>query len=260
MIFADKIIMHRKKLGLSQEQLAQQLGVTRQSVSKWEAGTSIPEMSKLIILSELFQVSLDYLVKDYLEEEEGYFSKESTVEKRADTKKLEEKIDTLIRYQRGYEYTSRIKIKGIPLVSVRFKNHGMVVAKGIIAIGNGAVGVVSLGGISIGVISFGAISGGILAVGAVAVGIAAFGAVAIGILAIGASAVGIYAAGASAVGKEVAVGSAAVGKVAAGRQVSGVYELKWHMGMGKEAAEKFIIEKLPQLWKPLAKLLSFFFS
>lgn len=260
MIFADKIIMHRKRLGLSQEQLAQQLGVTRQSVSKWEAGASIPELSKMVVLSELFQVSIDYLVKDYLEEDERYLSKEHNADPKADTEKLEEKIDALIRYQRGYEYTSRRKIKGIPLVSIRFKNHGMVVAKGIIAIGNGAIGVVSIGGISIGVISLGGISGGIFALGAVAVGIVAFGGVAIGILAIGASAIGIYAAGAVALGKEAAVGSAAVGKVAAGREVSGIYELKWQPGMGKDIAQKFILEKLPQIWKPLAKLLSFFFT
>ena len=48
---------------MSQEQLADRLGITRQSVSKWESGAALPELAKLITLSEMFQVSIDYLVK-----------------------------------------------------------------------------------------------------------------------------------------------------------------------------------------------------
>ena len=59
MNLAEKLIIQRKKLGMSQEQLADRLGITRQSVSKWEAGSSMPEISKLIAISELFGVSLD---------------------------------------------------------------------------------------------------------------------------------------------------------------------------------------------------------
>lgn len=54
----------RKKNGLSQEELAEKLGVSRQSISKWESGTSLPEIDKLILLSEYFNVSVDYLVKE----------------------------------------------------------------------------------------------------------------------------------------------------------------------------------------------------
>ena len=70
MIFADKLIQLRKKSGWSQEELAEQLNVTRQSVSKWEGAQSIPDYEKLIRLSELFGVSLDYLLKDNVEEAE----------------------------------------------------------------------------------------------------------------------------------------------------------------------------------------------
>ena len=66
MIFADKLIELRKKSGWSQEELAEQLGVSRQSVSKWEGAQSIPDMNKLIKMSELFSVSLDTLIKDEL--------------------------------------------------------------------------------------------------------------------------------------------------------------------------------------------------
>lgn len=69
MIFADKLIQLRKKSGWSQEELAGQMDVTRQSVSKWESAQSIPDLEKIIRLSELFGVSLDYLLKDELEEE-----------------------------------------------------------------------------------------------------------------------------------------------------------------------------------------------
>ena len=54
----------RKKNGWSQEELAFQLGVSRQSVSKWESGTSIPDLERIIKLSEIFHVSTDYLLKD----------------------------------------------------------------------------------------------------------------------------------------------------------------------------------------------------
>ncbi len=68
MIFADKLIQLRKKSGWSQEDLANQMEVTRQSVSKWEAAQSIPDLDKIIKLSSLFGVSIDYLLKDEMEE------------------------------------------------------------------------------------------------------------------------------------------------------------------------------------------------
>ena len=67
MILADKIIDLRKKNGWSQEELAEHLGVSRQSVSKWESGMSVPDLNKIIAMSELFGVSTDYLLKDELD-------------------------------------------------------------------------------------------------------------------------------------------------------------------------------------------------
>mgnify|MGYP002582087592 FL=1 len=69
MILADKIVSLRKKAGWSQEELAEKLGVTRQSVSKWEGAQSVPDMDKVVTMSRLFGVTTDYLLKDELEEE-----------------------------------------------------------------------------------------------------------------------------------------------------------------------------------------------
>lgn len=64
MILADKIIELRKKNGWSQEDLAEKLDVSRQSISKWESAQSIPDMNKILKLSEIFGVSTDFLLKD----------------------------------------------------------------------------------------------------------------------------------------------------------------------------------------------------
>ncbi len=71
MILADKLILLRKKAGWSQEELAEQMNVTRQSVSKWEGTQSIPDLEKIVRLSQLFGVSTDYLLKDEIEDIEG---------------------------------------------------------------------------------------------------------------------------------------------------------------------------------------------
>lgn len=71
MILADKIIKERKKLGLSQEELAEKMNVSRQAVSKWESNQSVPEIEKILQLSELFGVSTDYLLKDNIEANEN---------------------------------------------------------------------------------------------------------------------------------------------------------------------------------------------
>lgn len=70
MILAEKIQLLRKKSGYSQEALAEKCGVSRQAISKWEADIALPETEKIIILSNLFSVSIDVLLKDELEIDE----------------------------------------------------------------------------------------------------------------------------------------------------------------------------------------------
>ena len=67
MLLSEKIMSLRKRNGWSQEELAQQLGVSRQSVSKWESMASMPDIQKIMAMSELFGVSTDYLLKDEME-------------------------------------------------------------------------------------------------------------------------------------------------------------------------------------------------
>ena len=63
MNLSKKIFELRKANGMSQEQLAEKIGVSRQSISKWESGDSTPEMERLVELSRVFEVSTDYLLK-----------------------------------------------------------------------------------------------------------------------------------------------------------------------------------------------------
>lgn len=255
MNFGDKLILLRKQKGMSQEQLAMQLGITRQSVSKWESSYTVPELSKIIMLSEMFGVSVDYLVKDYMEED---YKNQPEVLVEQD-KSLEEKVDRIARYVEGYSYTSKTRIAGIPLVSIKFSRHlgKGCVAKGIIAIGNVSIGVISIGACSLGVFSLGALTAGLFAMGAAAVGIVAMGAAAIGIISIGTASIGIYSGGVASLGKEVSVGVAAHGRTAIGEKASGTHVLQYYEGMDRQVIEDFIVKNNPKLWRPLVRLFSF---
>lgn len=63
MNFSEKLLTLRKANGLTQEQLAEKLDVSRQSVSKWESGQAIPEPEKIVALGDVFHVTTDYLLK-----------------------------------------------------------------------------------------------------------------------------------------------------------------------------------------------------
>ena len=69
MILADKIMCLRKQKGWSQEELADKMNVSRQSVSKWENESTVPEMDKIVLLSNIFKVSTDYLLKEDMKED-----------------------------------------------------------------------------------------------------------------------------------------------------------------------------------------------
>lgn len=261
MTFSEKLTDLRRKAGLSQEQLADRLGVTRQSVSKWEGGTAMPELVKLISLSELFGVSVDYLVKDWMEEPDNPCGgTEEISSKQAD--RLEKKVDELTNYVKGkvYRYDSKTRILGLPLVSIRF---GLVrnatfskdnVARGIIAIGNAAVGVVAIGIVGVGLFTFGVVGMGLLSLGIVAAGLGAFGVAALGYLALGVSAVGVYTGGVAAIAAKIAVAVSAVAPTAVGEFASGSHVLLWGDGLSAPEVRSFLLEHHPDLWEPLLDL------
>lgn len=182
--FCDKLIVLRREKGLSQEQLAEYLEVSRQSVSKWEADKTMPEISKLIAISGLFQVSLDYLLIDDCENRNGRFPgvedvpdygagkglggsdikrqqdsgqwemdagwPETSSRETEEMKKSLNEIKEFIGCREGFEYKSKASVFGLPLVHVKFGGgNGKVrlrdAAWGIIAVGNLAFGVVSVG-------------------------------------------------------------------------------------------------------------------
>lgn len=239
MEFSEKLIRLRRRAGLSQEQLADRLGVTRQSVSKWESGAAMPELTKLIALSDQFQVSVDDLVREErtaLEEPHG---------PSPETVRLEEKLDRLTEeYQRSwgpyFAYTSRAKIGRLPLVSVRLgrdrhpSRHTLAV--GVLAVGNFSVGLVSVGLISLGGLSLGLVSFGLLALG-----LAAMGYVAAGL-----SVLGVYGFGVAVRASRLAVGVAAsAGHAAVGVDASAAHTLL--VGDGREAVEAFLVQHAPEL-------------
>lgn len=81
MILADKIIRLRKKNGWSQEEFSEKMNVSRQAVSKWEGAQSIPDIEKILLMSQLFGVTTDYLLKDEIEDEEFTDTVPETVRK-----------------------------------------------------------------------------------------------------------------------------------------------------------------------------------
>lgn len=68
MTFGEKLSDLRKKAGLSQQALSEKVGVARQTVSKWESGAAMPSTDNIHCLSQLYGVSVDYLLNDYVEE------------------------------------------------------------------------------------------------------------------------------------------------------------------------------------------------
>ena len=258
MTFSEKLADLRRKAGMSQEQLADRLGVTRQSVSKWESGTAMPELVKLISLSELFGVSMDYLVKDWMDspEEPGSGGEDLSAQQAV---RLEKKVDELTRV---YRYDSKTRIFGLPLVSIRFGfvRNGKLsmdnVARGIIAIGNAAIGVVAIGIVGVGLFTFGVVGLGLLSLGIVAAGLGAFGVMALGYLALGVSAVGVYAGGVAAIAAKIAAAVSAVAPTAIGEHASGSHVLLWGDGLTAPEVRAFLLEHHPDLWQPLLDLFS----
>lgn len=251
----DKLIQLRREHGYSQEQLANMLDVSRQSVSKWESEQSIPEINKLIVMADIFAVTVDSLVRNDQEI--------LPIELRQN--KLESSNNAIninshnpaIPYRYGfYEYKSKTKVLGIPLVHIK-TGYGVQVAKGIIAIGNISIGLISIGGLSVGGICIGGISLGLLAIAGLALGGLAIGGAAIGIFALGGFALGMYSVGGIVIASRIGIGGLAYGPTAIGTVAKGEYTLKVTETVSKVQVRNFILEHNPRIWRPLLKFLAF---
>lgn len=210
MTTGEKIAKLRKDNELTQEQLAEKMEVSRQSVSKWESGLAFPETEKLISLSMLFGCSTDYLLKSDIQEPQ-YAAAQG--------------FQTWgVKPGVLYEYKSRRTVLGLPLVHIHIGTkgaaHGFFAfglrARGVVSFGLLSAGIVSFGVLSIGLLAFGSLALGLLAFGAIAAGIIAVGAVAVGVFALGACSIGLFSVGAAAFGHYFALGDAATAKIALG--------------------------------------------
>ena len=108
MILADKIIKLRKQLGWSQEELAEQMNISRQSVSKWESANSIPDINRIIMLANIFEVSTDFLLKDDIE----------TLDSLSDSKEpstIQISLEQALEYVENKEKISSLTTKGVVL-------------------------------------------------------------------------------------------------------------------------------------------------
>lgn len=88
MNFSEKVQFQRKRKGITQEELSEALEVSRQTIAKWEAGLSFPEIKKIVKLSYFFNVSIDYLLKDEIENYEESKKKEFKKNKKVYSKKI----------------------------------------------------------------------------------------------------------------------------------------------------------------------------
>ena len=221
MTLGEKLSKLRKEYNYTQEQLADILGVTRQSISKWESDIAYPETDKLVKLGKLFDCSMDYLLNEDVTEKQGT--------------EPEENEAFWVKFKKQFhERKSEKMIFGMPLYHIGKNAHGFFAvglkARGVFSVGLMSRGIVSLGLLSLGVISIGlfalglisvaVIAVGLLAVGSIALGLLAVGAIGVGLISFGALSVGCFSTGALAVGNYYACGDHAYGMIAIGKSVA----------------------------------------
>lgn len=255
MSFAEKLMELRKQKGWSQEELGDKLGVTRQTVSKWELGATTPEMEKLAAISDLFGITTDELIKGCTSQSE------SPTEQ------------TVVIHKKAREYRSKRTWRGMPLVHIAKNAKGVVAiglrAKGIISIGLMSIGFVSVGVLACGVLAIGTlafgvfvtgmISAGVFSLGGAAAGLFAFGGVACGWCSYGGVSCGMYAVGGFAKG-QVAVGGVADGIIAFGKDDRTIGEIVFGPGVTAEEFRAAVMSRFPNTPKFIADWMSWFAS
>lgn len=259
MTFQEKLQTLRKQNGMSQEKLAEMLGISRQAVSKWESGQSYPDMDKLIALSDLFKVSIDSLIKEKQPNETGPYLEHNP---------------SLYYPSIHYEYKSKRSLFGLPLVHINV-GLGFYTAKGILAIGNISLGLLSIGGVALGGLCLGALSTGLiglagaalgllLSIGGLSIGALAVGGMAIGIITLGGLSIGMFSVGGAAFASHIAIGGYANGPIAVGHTARGIETIVSHSQTGLDdisakQVRSLILKEYPGLWKPILDWLTLFF-
>ncbi|MBP3577064.1 MAG: helix-turn-helix transcriptional regulator [Lachnospiraceae bacterium] len=252
----EKIARLRKENNYTQEQLAALLGVSRQSVSKYESGVTYPETDKLIRLSELFGCTVDYLLKDNAEEPDGYVG---TAEQ---SDKKEAFSINFVSQWKNFECKSEKIVFGMPLWHIGKNAKGVfaigIKAKGIVSVGLFSFGLVSFGFCSFGLLAFGLFALGLLSAGCFSLGGLAFGAIAVGIITCGAVAIGEFSIGALAIGHYFALGDHAYGMFAIG-DTKAVGENFEQLGevteLGKQMAVKAMRQEVPKYYQWVVKII-----
>ena len=221
MTLGEKLSKLRKEYNYTQEQLADILSVSRQSISKWESDIAYPETNKLIKMGKLFECSMDYLLNEDITEKQGL----QPTEKESIWDKFKKQI---------HERKSEKMLFGMPLYHIGRNAHGFfaigfkargvfsfgLMSRGVFSVGLLSLGVISIGLLSLGLISAGVFSAGLLAVGTIALGLFAAGAISLGLISFGALSVGYFSTGALAIGKYAAVGDYADAMIAIGKTVA----------------------------------------
>ena len=212
----EQLVKLRKENNMSQEKLAELLGVSRQTIYKWENNKAYPDMINLVAISEIFDVSIDELISG---------DKQSNLA-----------VNEIENKKISYEYKSDRYIGNLPLIHI---NLGMknCKAKGIIAIGNVSIGLISIGLASIGLRSMGLLSLGFLSIGLLSIAIIASGFCGIGVISISIIAIGIYTLGV------ISLGLFSIGGIAFSKYLSVGYYAKASVAIGVGAKGSIILVK-----------------
>lgn len=280
MNFGDKLAALRRENNYTQEQLADILSVSRQSISKWESNAAYPETDKIIKICQLFGCSTDYLLVDGVsdrgawarEDDSGADQERENNEETANSATLE------IRLPKIKEYKSKKTLWGLPLWHIAKNARGIIAvglnARGIISIGLRSCGVVSVGVLSMGIISIGTLSLGLLfslglfsvalliSVGTIAAGVLTVGAISFGAFSLGAVAIGDYSVGALAIGKYAALGDHARAAIAVGgsKASGGVFSHVGKLNAESVAEIKLLVDQtVPSYLKWAAEIFKSFF-
>lgn len=262
MTFAEKLIELRKSRGWSQEELGDKLGVTRQTVSKWELGSTTPEMEKIAAMSELFSITTDELIK-------GTAPQQATISE----DKIPENAEVIIvekHHRIGFEYKSERTWHGLPLVHINLRGTAEGVfavglaAKGIVAIGLAALGVIPIGFAALGILAIGGLFAlGVISTAALSAGIISLGGISIGVFSLGGLSAGWFSFGGFSVGKyvfggyangDIAIGGTARGIIAAGSNAEG--EFVFNPPVSAEEFRAAIMSRLPNTPKFIVDLFS----